>query len=106
MFLTTPEMTETVLEEVDAETCGGAKAEATIDETPFRFVHSHGFAQLLEALGGSLVVTTYQAGKLVAFRAREGRVSMLLRSYGKAMGVAVRPDRIAVATEYQIWTLH
>lgn len=76
------------------------------DEPSFRFVHSQGFAELLEAIGASLVVTTYQAGKLVTFRAREGRLSMLLQSYGKAMGLAVRPDRIAVASEYQIWTLH
>ena len=74
-------------------------------ELPFRFLHSHGFAELLGALGATLLVSTYQAGKLIAFRVRDGRVSMLLRSYGKAMGVAARHDRIAVGCEYQIWTL-
>lgn len=73
---------------------------------PFQFVHSEGFAGLLEALGATLFVSTYQAGKLVTFRARDGRVSMLMRSYGNAMGLAVRRDRMAVGTEYQIWTLH
>lgn len=74
-------------------------------EAPFQFVHSEGFAELLEALGASLLVSTYQAGKLVSFRSRDGRVSMLMRSYGNAMGLAVRRDRIAVGSEYQIWTL-
>ena len=88
------------------ETLAEQNAKTSADEAPFRFVHSHGFADLLETLGVTLLVTTYQAGKLVAFRAREGRVSMLLRSFGKAMGMAVSPSRIAVATESQIWTLY
>lgn len=71
----------------------------------FQFVHSEGFAGLLEALGATLFVSTYQAGKLVTFRARDGRVSMLMRSYGNAMGLTVRRDRIAVCSEYQIWAL-
>ena len=75
------------------------------DEERFRYVHSTNFPGLLEALGGSLVVSTYQAGKLVLFRARERRVSMLLRTFDKAMGLAVDPGRLAVGTTYQIWTL-
>ena len=61
-------------------------ADAAADNAaPFQFVHSEGFAGLLEALGATLFVSTYQAGKLVTFRARDGRVSMLMRSYGNAM---------------------
>ena len=76
-----------------------------VDAVPFQFVHSEGFAGLLETIGATLLVSTYQAGKLATFRARDGRVSMLVRSYGNAMGLAVRGDRIAVGSEYQIWTL-
>ena len=72
---------------------------------PFRFVHSHQFPDFLESLGATLLVSTYQAGKLVAFRASEGRLSMLLRTFDKAMGLAVQRDRIAVGTTYQIWQL-
>ncbi len=43
-------------------------------DNPFRFVFSDGFAELLEGLGVCLLVTTYQAGKLMAVRARGGRV--------------------------------
>ena len=81
-----------------------AKSAAT-DERTFRFVHSENFSDLLETLGASLVVTTYQAGKLVTFRAREGRISMLLRSFGKAMGLAIAGNHMSIGTEFQIWSL-
>ncbi|TWU33869.1 TIGR03032 family protein [Novipirellula artificiosorum] len=94
--MTSTELIEKSVSNDDAEAGNAA---------PFQFVHSEGFAELLEALGGTLFVTTYQAGKLVAFRACDGHVSMLMRSCGNAMGLAVRRDRIAVGGEYQIWTL-
>ena len=45
----------------------------TESTTPFRYVFSQGFATLLEQQKISLLVTTYQAGKLMAVRAR-GRI--------------------------------
>ena len=90
----------------DRQGAGETESSAAADETPYRFVHSQGIADLLESLGASLLVTTYQAGKLMTLRAGDGRVSLLLRSFGKAMGLAVTPARIAVASQYQIWTLH
>ena len=80
-------------------------ANAPQDEDRFRYVHSTNFPALLEAMGASLVVSTYQAGKMVVFRAKGGKLSMLLRTFDKAMGLAVDPRRIAIATTYQIWTL-
>lgn len=67
---------------------------------PFRFVHSASFPELLDSVGASLFVTTYQAGKLILFRAHEGRLSMLLRSFGRAVGLALLPDRMALATAW------
>ena len=49
-----------------------------------------GNGRLLESLGISLLVTTYQAGKLMAVRGRNGRVDTLLRSFERPMGLAVR----------------
>jgi uncharacterized protein (TIGR03032 family) len=72
---------------------------------PFHYVHSEGFPAILESLGASLLVTTYQAGKLVAIRARQGRVSTLFRTFDKAMGLAVDQRRLAIATQYQVWVL-
>lgn len=73
-------------------------------ESPFRSVNSPGFAGLLESLGITLLVTTYQAGKLMAVRAHEGRISTLLRGFERPMGLAVRePWQIALGTRNQVW---
>lgn len=71
----------------------------------FRFVYSEDFAPLLEELGISLFVTTYQANKLLVIRAQHGRVSMLMRSFDRAMGIAVDHQRLAIATKKQLWFL-
>jgi len=54
----------------------------------FRYIHSTNSPDLLESLQVTLLVSTYQAGKLVAFRARDGRLSMLLRTFDRVMGLA------------------
>ena len=72
---------------------------------PFHYVHSESFPAILESLGVSLLLTTYQAGKLIAVRVREGRVSTLLRSFDQAMGIAADERRLAIGTRYQIWFL-
>lgn len=76
----------------------------TASESPFRSASSPGFAPLLESLGITLLVTTYQAGKLMAVRSHEGRVSTLLRTFERPMGLAVRgPHEFALGTRSQVW---
>ena len=71
--------------------------------SPFRSLNSPGFAGLLESLGITLLVSTYQAGKLMAIRGREGRVSTLLRSFERPMGLAVQGSRqFALGTRNQV----
>jgi uncharacterized protein (TIGR03032 family) len=84
---------------------GSADDDADEALSRFRYVHSNNFPDLLESLKVTLLVTTYQAGKLMAFRARDGRLSMLLRTFDRAMGLAVTQDRLAIATKYQVWLL-
>ena len=77
-------------------------------ETPaFQYTHSPSFPALLEQLGISLAVTTYQAGKLMLVRADQGRLSTLLRTFEQPMGLAVseRLDRMVVGTRRMVWTL-
>jgi uncharacterized protein (TIGR03032 family) len=75
-------------------------------EGSFRSAHTPGFAGLLESLGITLLVTTYQAGKLMAVRAREGKINTLLRSFERPMGLAVRaPWLLALGVRTQIWLL-
>ena len=71
----------------------------------FSYVHSQGFAEAMRAMNATLWISTYQAGKLAVFRSHGGRISMLPRTFDKAMGLAVDPQRIALATRYQIWQL-
>lgn len=77
------------------------------DGSPFQYVHDGGFAKVMHELDGSLLVSTYQAGKLMVVRARGGRVSTLLRSFEQPMGIAIHPslDRLVVGTQKQLWTL-
>ena len=75
------------------------------DGSPFSYTVSAGFAEALATLNATLWVSTYQAGKLAVFRSANGRVSMLPRTFDKAMGFAVDQNSLAIATRYQVWTL-
>lgn len=71
----------------------------------FTFRHTPEVADFLEAIGASILVSTYQAGKLAVFRSHQKRLSMLPRTFDQAMGIAVAPGRLAVASKFQVWTL-
>lgn len=73
-------------------------------DSPFRSVNSLGLPHLLEQNGISLLVSTYQAGKLMAVRGRRGRIATLLRTFERPMGLAVHSGReLALATRSQVW---
>lgn len=74
----------------------------------FQFVHSPDFPALLHALGASLAVSTYQAGKLMLVRAAGDKLSLLLRSFEQPMGLCLdaRLERLFVGTRRMVWTLH
>ena len=75
-------------------------------EPPMREVrheYSPGFPAILAGLGSSLLVSTYQAGKVVAVGVREGKLRLSFHNFDRAMGVAVRPGRIAVGSRAQVW---
>ena len=75
------------------------------EEKPFRFTYSDGLPDALQRLDVTLWVSTYQAGKLAVFRVNDGRLSMLPRTFDKAMGFALDHRRLAIGTRYQIWQL-
>jgi uncharacterized protein (TIGR03032 family) len=71
-----------------------------------RFEYSRNLPPLLTGLGASLVVSTYQAGKLVVVGVDpQGALALSFHNFERAMGVAVRPDRLAVGTLTQVWFL-
>lgn len=61
------------------------------------------FVAWMSQIGGSLVISTYQAGK-VAMVGWDGRqVSLLMRDFDKPMGMAVDGLRLTVATRHEVW---
>jgi uncharacterized protein (TIGR03032 family) len=74
--------------------------------TPGRYLHSADFPSLLQELGAALLVTTYQAGKLIVVRHGQERLCSLLRSLDQPMGLACDHGRLAIGTRGQIWFWH
>jgi uncharacterized protein (TIGR03032 family) len=70
-----------------------------------RHEYTHSLPPLLSQLGVSLLVSTYQAGKVVAVGVAENELTLSYHNFEKAMGLAVKPDRIAAGTRAQIWFL-
>jgi uncharacterized protein (TIGR03032 family) len=67
-------------------------------ESPYRSVTGGGLGRILEQLGSTLLVSTYQTGKLVAVRSLDGRVNTHFRTLERPMGVAYDDGRLAVGT--------
>jgi uncharacterized protein (TIGR03032 family) len=70
---------------------------------PLRSVHTADFPGLLAQLGASLLVTTYQAGKLVLVRADGAALNTHFRGFHRPMGLALAGDRLAVGVALEIW---
>jgi uncharacterized protein (TIGR03032 family) len=89
-----------------AETPAAASASASASATvEFRYAQTDSFTSLLQQLGISLLVSTYQANKLLVVRAVQGGLSTLVRAFDRPMGLAVDGRRLAVGTRNQIWQL-
>ena len=70
-----------------------------------RHEYTHTLPSLLSQFGVSLLVSTYQAGKVVAVGVAEGELSLSYHNFERAMGLAVKPDAIAVGARAQVWFL-
>jgi hypothetical protein len=75
------------------------------DDSPLRSVHTTNFPAILEQLGITLVVSTYQAHKLILVRADNGTLNTHFRAFKKPMGLAVDRARITVGTASEVWYL-
>ena len=73
---------------------------------PLRSVHTTTFPQLLAQLKASLLVTTYQAGKLVVLRNDGGVLNTHFRNLNKPMGLAISGGRLAIGCSVDIWEFH
>jgi uncharacterized protein (TIGR03032 family) len=82
-----------------------AQAAARPASVAFEYTQSDSFVPLLQQLGGSLLVSTYQANKLLAVRAAGDGLSTLVRTFERPMGIAADARRLALGTRNQIWFL-
>lgn len=70
---------------------------------PFRSVFTNGLPGLFAQLGASLLVSTYQSGRIIAVRADGGNLNTHFRSFPSPMGIAVGPGRLALGTQRHVW---
>lgn len=72
---------------------------------PVHYEHTPNLATLLSQLGVSLLVSTYQAGKVLVLGTWQGGMAISFCNFEQAMGVAAHPRRLAVGTRRQVWLL-
>jgi uncharacterized protein (TIGR03032 family) len=75
------------------------------DPGPLCAAHTPNFPLLLRQLGASLLVTTYQAGKLVMVRDEGDHLNTHYRSFQSPMGLALADggSKLAIGTALQVW---
>jgi uncharacterized protein (TIGR03032 family) len=78
-------------------------APVTANAEPLASVHTANFPALLDELGASLAVTTYQAGRLVFVTSEGDHLNTHFRSFDRPMGMATLGDRLAVGCGVQVW---
>lgn len=80
----------------------------TIDSAPnFTSSHTANFPELLRQLGISLLVTTYQAGKLIIVRAQGDSLNTHFCQFMSPMGLAydAAAGKLCVGTRHEVWEL-
>src|SRR5260370_12807861 len=75
------------------------------DPGPLRAGHTPNFPALLRQLGASLLVTTYQAGRLVMVRDEGDHLNTHYRTFQSPMGLALAEGgaKLAIGTTIQVW---
>jgi uncharacterized protein (TIGR03032 family) len=71
----------------------------------FRYSQTESFVAVLSEIGASLIVTTYQANKLLVARVAGDGLSTLVRTFDRPMGLAMGADRLALGCRDQIWEM-
>lgn len=73
---------------------------------PFTCNFSPNTPELLQQLGITLAISTYQAGKVIFISATgDDKLTQLPRNFNKAMGMAIRKDKMAIAVQDEVIVL-
>ena len=71
-----------------------------------RSVHTSNLPDLLHQLGVSLVVSTYQAGKVIVIRAEGSSLNTHFRTFSKPMGIAADARGLTIGGTNTVWEYH
>jgi uncharacterized protein (TIGR03032 family) len=84
-------------------TAGELTPPTVANAVEFHYTQDENFVAVLHELGASLVITTYQANKVLVARVAGAGLSTLVRTFERPMGLAASGDRLALGCRDQIW---
>ena len=79
--------------------------EPDTNTTALRSVHTSNLPNILDQLNIALVVSTYQAGKVILVRSDDGGINTHFRNFQKPMGIAVHENRLTIGGAKTVWYL-
>jgi uncharacterized protein (TIGR03032 family) len=82
-----------------------AKQEPNVKTTALRSVYTSNLPEILDKLNISLVVSTYQAGKIVMIRNDGGTINTHFRNFQKPMGIAAHRHDLTIGGTKTVWYL-
>lgn len=74
-------------------------------QIPVAYQDSSAFIEILQHLQVFLILSTYQAGKVLVIASHAGKLTILFLDYDRRMGLAIGPDRIAIGAGASIYFL-
>src|SRR5262245_26351805 len=78
------------------------KKSESVEDTPLLSVHTTSLPSVLEQLRISVLVSTYQAGKLIVVRSEGNSINTHFRNFQVPMGVALHNNRIAIGCKKHV----
>ena len=82
-----------------------AKPSPELQPVDVRYEHSQGLPELLERLELSVLLSTYQAGRVVSVGSHRGELQLDFSHFDQAKGLTRTGSGIAVGTRDAIWSL-
>ncbi|MGR3278424.1 TIGR03032 family protein [Acaryochloris marina NIES-2412] len=76
------------------------------ENAPLRSVYTSNLAQLFSQNRFALVVSTYQAGKVILVRAEKDQLNTHFRHFNRPMGLAANATRMAIGEAHQLIELY
>lgn len=82
-------------------------AQAAENKAPaVEYVHTTNIPELLANLNCSLLVSTYQAQRIMSFSAGKEKLSMLMRVLPRPTGLALSQKKLAVCSQHMTWVFN